>query len=61
MAAPSPVSGAVQLTARLVYEPACASACGASGAGAALASVVPLPASDQAPVPSSLVARTCTW
>ena len=30
-------------------------------AGAALASVVPLPASDQSPVPSSLVARTCTW
>ena len=29
--------------------------------GAALASVRPLPASDQAPVPSSLVARTCTW
>ena len=28
--------------------------------GAALASVEPLPASDQSPVPSSLVARTCT-
>ena len=30
-------------------------------AGAALASVEPLPESDQEPVPSSLVARTCTW
>ena len=28
--------------------------------GAALASVLPLPAADHAPMPSSLVARTCT-
>ena len=30
-------------------------------AGAALASVAPLPEADQPPVPSAFVARTCTW
>ena len=51
------------------YTSSCPSRCGQLftfsdeivGASLAFASVLPLPESDHEPVPSALVARTCTW
>ena len=44
-----------------VWFSAASNADGEVNSGAAFASVEPLPASDQPPVPSALVACTCTW
>ena len=58
----SPASESVASTVpAAVWFSAASNAASELNAGAALASVAPLPASDHEPVPSSLVARTCTW
>ena len=58
----SPVSPSVASTVpAVVWFSAASNVAEEENDGAALASVVPVPESDQSPVPSSLVARTCTW
>ena len=44
-----------------VWFSAASTVAGEVNAGAAFASVAPLPEDDQAPVPSAFVAPTCTW